>query len=107
MARIDFNDKDRYDPELRAEAEAIHKARQAMLLEAAQDLKVLSEKMRELGETYEDCSIYNRCWHEVRMAAYTVSRDAEFMQKIGGETYIGNLAAGELGQIIKKKKGTK
>jgi hypothetical protein len=52
---------------------------------------------------YVDDSIYNRCWQEVCLAASSVERDAEFMQKIGGETYIGNLAAGHLGHLIEGK----
>lgn len=98
----DFRDEMRNDPVLRAKVEKIHKARQVMLLKAAKQLRELTEEMRELGQ-YRDDGIYNRCWDEVRMATFKVERDAEFMQKIGGETYIGNLAANKLGHLIEGK----
>jgi hypothetical protein len=103
---MDFNDKDRYDPELRAKAAAIHKARQDMLISAAARLREIYEDMRDLGQ-YGDDSIYTRCFDEIGMTLFKVDSDAAFLQKIGGETYIGNLAAGRLGQIIKNKEARK
>ena len=99
---MNYSERRRYDPEIRAKVEEIHKARQAMLVKAAAQLKALSDEMRELSLA-EDNAIYDRCSDAVWSAYYTVSRDAEFKKGIGGETYIGNLAAGSLGEYIERQ----
>jgi hypothetical protein len=97
------SERRRNDPALRAEAERIHKARQAVLLKAAAALEEIYNGMRELSR-YRDDSVYNRCVDAVWHANYRVSSDASFMQGIGGETYVGNLAAGELGDAIERSR---
>lgn len=96
------SERRRNDPEIRAKVEEINKARQAMLLKAAAQLKELSDEMRELN-LGEDDAIYDNCSDAVWSAYYRVSHDAEFKQGIGGETYIGNLAAGQLGEYIERQ----
>jgi protease II len=100
------SERRRNDPEIRAKVEEIHKARQAMLLKAEAQLEEIVNEMRALTQ-YGDDAIYNRCYDAVWDAQYKVGNDARFMQRIGGETYVGNLAAGELGEIIEKSLRTK
>lgn len=97
-----YSEQRRNDPELRAKVAKIHAARQAMLVKAAAQLKALSDEMRMLEFDGGD-AIYDRCCDYVWSAYYTVTRDAEFMKSIGGETYIGNMAAGEMGAAIERK----
>lgn len=92
----------RNDPVIRAEVEKIIYARRVMLLKAAKQLKDLTDEMREL-ELYGDDGIYDRCFDYVWSAYYTVSRDANFKDRPATETYIGNMAAGSLGEYIEKQ----
>lgn len=92
----------RNDPDIRAKVAEIVKARKAMLVRAATQLKALTDEMREL-ELDGDDAIYDRCFDYVWSAYYTVSRDAEFKDRAATETYIGNMAAGELGKYIEKQ----
>lgn len=101
MTVYEFSNERRYDPEIRAKVEAIHKARQAMLLKAAAELDRLVEEMRPLMDGGDD-RMYEKAFDDLRRARYTMVDTAEFMQDIGSETYIGNLAAGRLGEYVEK-----
>lgn len=97
-----YSDERRNDPVVRAKVEKINTDRQVMLAKADRVLKELLDEMRK-HRIAEDDAIYERCFDAVWSAYYRVSGDAHFKQDIGGETYIGNLAAGELGEYVVKK----
>lgn len=90
----------RIDPVVRAKVERVLTAQQKMMEHAAKVLKDLRQEMNVLANVSDENSHYEKCFKEVRMASYTVSRNAEFMAGIGGETYIGNMAAGRMGENL-------
>lgn len=96
-----FDVERRNDPEIRAKCEERHKARQAMMLHAAQVLNDLVDEMRPLNEGGDD-AMYGEMFDKIRALRYRVDSDSRFMQNIGSETYIGNLAAGRLGDHFAK-----
>lgn len=100
MTAYIYSDDRRHDPVLRDKVERIHKAQQAKMLEAAIILKKLAAEMRILSGVRDSSSIYDRCYSAVSSAAYSVDKDAAFMQNIGGDTYIGNMAASEMGEYV-------
>lgn len=99
-----YSEERRNNPEIRARVAEIHEDRKAMLDRAAAVLEDLVNEMRPLNRS-EDDDIYTRCFEQVWRAYHRVSGDAHFMQKIGGETYTGNLAAGPLGAEVEKEFG--
>lgn len=90
----------RNDPEVRAKVDRVLVAQNALLQEAARVLKALSDEMRILSGVRDSASIFDRCFDKVAMASYSVSSDAEFMKNIGGDTYTGNMAAGQMGEYL-------
>lgn len=92
----------RNDPVIRAKCAEIVEARRAMLRKAAKQLEAISDEMIELALDADD-DIYTRCGSAVWSAYHRVSRDAQFLDKPATETYIGNMAAGELGEYIERK----
>jgi hypothetical protein len=98
---MQYSEKRRNDTDLRAKVTKIHKDRQAMLLRAAAALEDIYDEMQGLRRSGDD-DIYSRCVSAIWDAKYRVRHDADFMQGIGGETYVGNLAAGKLGQYIEE-----
>lgn len=100
MSDYTFNDDIRHDPEVRAKVERVVEAQKALLCEAARVLKALTDEMRILSGVRDSSSIFDRCFDKVAMASYSVGSDAEFMKNIGGDTYIGNMAAGSMGEYL-------
>lgn len=96
-----YSNERRNDPVIREKAQKIHELRQKKLQKADKALKEIMDEMRPL-RLGEDDAIYERCFDAVWSAYYRVSGDAHFMKNIGGETYTGNLAAGELGEYIER-----
>jgi hypothetical protein len=93
---ISYSEKRREDPELRGKVERLLDAQNAALLDAAQVLEGLSKTMRNLS--IDTNPIYDRCVHAVGLARWNVSGDADFMNRNAHtDTYIGNMAAGEMG----------
>ncbi len=99
MTDYKYSDDRRNDPEVRARVERVVEAQKALLLKAAATLKELSDEMRVLS-IGDERSIYELCFDKVRMASYSVGGDADFMQKIGGDTYTGNMAASRMGEYV-------
>jgi hypothetical protein len=99
MTSYTFDAGRRNDPVIRAKVEEIHKARVAMMLKAADELDALAAEMAPLTQGGDD-NMYRQCYDAVRTARYRVRDNAEFMKGIGSETYIGNLAAGRLGEYV-------
>jgi hypothetical protein len=95
-----YSDDRRHDPETRAKVERVLIAQRDLLQKAAATLKGLSDEMRVLSGTGQTRSIYERCFDKVATASYSVGSDAEFMKDIGGDTYIGNMAASEMGEYL-------
>lgn len=100
----------RNDAELKAKVAKVVKARQEALTEASALLNQAYEILRTQRHFVGD-EIYNRQVSSVSTASFTLSRDAEFASGRRGETdndpskndtYLGNLAAGELGIQIQK-----
>lgn len=100
----------RNDEELKAKVAKVVKARQEALTEASALLNQAYEILRTQRHFVGD-EIYNRQVSSVSTASFTLSRDAEFASGRRGETdndpskndtYLGNLAAGELGIQIQK-----
>lgn len=100
----------RNDEELKAKVAKVVKARQEALTEASALLNQAYEILRKHRHFAGD-EIYNRQVSSVSTASFTLSRDAEFASGRRGETdndpskndtYLGNLAAGELGIQIQK-----
>lgn len=100
----------RNDPELKAKVARVVKARQDALNEASallnQAYDILKTQRHFVGD-----EIYNRQVSSVSTASFSLSRDAEFASGRRGDreadpskndTYLGNLAAGELGVQIQK-----
>lgn len=101
MSGYDFNDAQRNDPELRAKVAKVLEARRQAIQEANILLKKVSALLAE-SQIVEDQSMYSDHAYDVRMTSFKLERNIAFMQKIGGETYVGNMAAGRMGdQIIK------
>jgi hypothetical protein len=99
MVTYNYSEQRRHDPELRGNVEKLLLAQNATLLEAAQTLQELVDKMRVLS--IERNPIYDRCVAAVRSARYSVSSDADFMNRSKpNDTYIGNMAASEMGEYI-------
>lgn len=100
MSVYEYSEDRRNDPELRAKVERVLVAQRDLLQKAAATLKELSDEMRVLSGTGQTRSIYDRCFDKVALASYSVGSDAEFMKNIGGDTYIGNMAASEMGEYL-------
>jgi hypothetical protein len=99
------NDR-RNDPELKAKVAKVLVARQNALKEADALLKQAAQILSAQSD-FVDGAIYNRQVQAVRIASFTLSRDTEF--EVGGprrqnpaenDNYLGNLAAGPLGEQI-------
>lgn len=101
MTIYKYSEERRNDPELCAKVAKVVKARQIALLEAAEKLQEVMDILQPL-DRFEGDSIYRRCVSAVWIAHHQVSGDAEFKKKIGGDTYIGNKAASELGHQIEE-----
>lgn len=100
----------RNDPELKAKVAKVIRARQAALNEASallnQAYEILKAQRHFAGE-----ETYNQQVSSVSTASYSLSRAAEFASGRRGhtdndpsknDTYLGNLAAGDLGIQIQK-----
>jgi hypothetical protein len=98
--RHEFNDSQRNDPELREKVTKVLTAQNELLYEAARVLKALSTEMRKLD--LQTNPIYDRCAHTVAIAANSVGSDSDFMNRSPiNDTYVGNMAAGEMGDYLK------
>jgi hypothetical protein len=95
-----FNEQRRNDPELQAKVSLVVEARKAALAKAAEKLRealVILDSMQD----FTGDPIYTRCVNAAWIAHNKVSGDAQFMSRPTTDTYIGNMAASELGgQII-------
>ena len=100
----------RNDAELKAKVSKVVKARQEALKEASALLNQAYEILKVQRHFVGD-EIYSRQVRAVSTASFSLSRDAEFASGQRGErnndpsendTYLGNLAASELGVQIQK-----
>lgn len=100
----------RNDPELKAKVAKVVKARQEALNEASALLNQAYEILKAQRQFVGD-EAYNSQVSSVSTASYTLSRDAEWASGRRGQqdadpskndTYLGNLAAGQLGVQIQK-----
>lgn len=100
----------RNDPELKAKVAKVIKARQEALNEASALLNQAYEILKAQRQFVGD-EAYNSQVSSVSTASYTLSRDADWASGRRGErnadpskndTYLGNLAAGQLGVQIQK-----
>lgn len=98
----------RNDPELKAKVAKVVKARQEALNQASALLKQATEILEAQNQFVGD-AIYSNRVQSVSIASFSLSRDAEFASGNRGQatsdpsendTYLGNLAAGQLGVQI-------
>jgi hypothetical protein len=94
-------DARRNDPEIREKVEKVIKARQAALNEASELLKKASEILHK-NARYSGSILYDRQVGSVSITANSLKSDADFMNRMVSEVYVGNLAAGDLGEKIQK-----
>lgn len=97
----------RDDAELKAKVAKVVKARQNALDEASALLNQAYDILKAQRHFAGDES-YNRQVSAISTASFSLSRDAEFASRLRGtpdaenDTYLGNLAAGQLGIQIQK-----
>lgn len=94
----------RNDAELKAKIAKVVKARQEALNRASALLKQATEILESQNQFVGD-AIYSNRVQSVSIASFSLSRDAEFASGSRGDraendTYLGNLAAGQLGVQI-------
>jgi hypothetical protein len=101
MTDYDWDNTRREDPAIRMKVAEIILNRQIAMQNATDRLK---EALDELKPLLFDCDdrIYTRCYNEIWRAYYRIESDTEFKAGIGSDIYIGNKAAGELGDYIVK-----
>ena len=92
----------REDPALREKVQQVIDARRAALRRAAALLREAEEVLAPLAQFHDD-AIFNRQVQSVADASESLARDVAFDSVTGkGSTYVGNLAAGPLGEQIQK-----
>lgn len=94
----------RNDAELKAKVAKVVKARQEALNRASALLKQATEILESQNQFVGD-AIYSNRVQSISIASFSLSRDAEFASGSRGDrsendTYLGNLAAGQLGVQI-------
>lgn len=97
-----YSDERRNDPELREKVAKIHEDRRDMILKVAKELEAIKEKMYAL-KLDEDDGLYEQAYEAVWSAYYGVGRVSQSYRRPTTDCYIGNLAAGELGEYVIKK----
>lgn len=104
MGVYKYSDDRRNDPETRDKVERVIIAQNALMLKAAKQLKELATEMHALSGMRDSHSIYERSYDTVFSAAWKVEHDSDFMNRDGGpnDCYIGNMAAGEMGEHLQK-----
>lgn len=95
------NNERRNNPEIRAEVKRVLDARVEAHVKALALVKEAYEIMRATPYQGIDADIYDRGTSAVWSAYYTLGRDERFVGR-NTETYIGNVAAFELGEVIEK-----
>jgi hypothetical protein len=106
---VPFNEESevrRNDSELKAKVAKVVRARQKALKDASALLKQ-AEEILSGSAVFVGDEIYYRQYESVRMASFTLRRDAAFAKgpredPAENDIYLGNLAAGSLGVQIQK-----
>lgn len=91
----------RNDPDIREKVSKVIKARQDALSEAAKLLEQAKDILQKNSHFIDD-AIYARQVDAVYSTYYKLAEDAHFMNRKKTETYVGNLAAGALGEQIEE-----
>lgn len=99
MSTYKYQESRRNDPELRAKVEKVIRARNEALLQASTLLEQANRILKEQSHFVDD-GIYDRQVRSVSIAAYLLKDDADFKNRDITDTYIGNLAAGRLGEQL-------
>jgi hypothetical protein len=98
-----YSEVRRNDVELREQVKKVVAAREKAVLEASELLKQAA-KLLSANTGFVGDETYARNAQTIRIANATLARDAKFMMQGGSRTenptYIGNLAAGPLGEQI-------
>jgi hypothetical protein len=99
MTTYHYSDERRNDPELREKTAKVIEARKAALAVAAKKLREAMDILDPL-RIFDGDPIFERSAFSAWRAYNQVSGDASFMNRPTTDTYIGNLAASELGEQI-------
>lgn len=99
MTVYTYSQDRRHDPDTRDRCAAVSKAQREALVKAAKDLQKIVEDLRFLNGV-PGTAIFERSAYAIRSAASSVQSDADFMDRPDNDTYIGNCAAGPMGEYL-------
>ena len=95
----------RNNPVVRAEVQRVLDERSAAFKQAQELVEKAARIMGSVSYLGVQDAIYDRSFKAVRMTEMQLANDERFVVDFGGETYVGNQAAFELGWAIAEKFG--